>query len=75
MLEILSVDPGSIAAELDFEAGDSILSINDRPVRDLLDVEVASREEDLSIELQKRDGELCQLDFEKDADDCQVPAR
>ncbi len=69
MLEILAVDPGSIAAELELEAGDALLSINGRPVRDLLDVELASRQEELSIEIQKPGGEIWQLDFDKDAEE------
>jgi putative radical SAM enzyme (TIGR03279 family) len=69
MIEILSVDPGSIAAELELEAGDRIVSINEQPIDDLLDFEVACRQEDLVIEVLKQDGDRWQLDFEKDADE------
>ncbi len=69
MLEILSVEPGSIAAELELEVGDRILSINDKPINDLVDFVLASRLEDLSVEVLKQDGERWQLDFEKDAEE------
>ncbi len=69
MLEILSVETGSIAAELELEVGDRILSINGQAINDLLDFEVACRLEDLSFEVLKKDGERWQLDFEKDAEE------
>jgi putative radical SAM enzyme (TIGR03279 family) len=69
MLEILSVDPESIALELELEAGDRILSINGQAIDDLLDFEVACRLEDLSVEVLKKDGERWQVDFEKDAEE------
>ncbi|MDY0268171.1 DUF512 domain-containing protein [Trichloromonas sp.] len=69
MLEILSVDPGSIAAELGMERGDRLVSIAGRPVVDLLDVALADQAEDLRIELLKRDGETWLLEFDKDAEE------
>lgn len=69
MLEILSVEPGSIAAELDMEAGDRLVSITGRPVVDLLDVALADQAEDLHIELLKANGETWLLEFDKDADE------
>ncbi|TRO83811.1 DUF512 domain-containing protein [Desulfuromonas acetexigens] len=69
MLEILSVEPGSIAAELDMEAGDRLVSIAERPVVDLLDVALADQAEDLHIELLKVNGETWLLEFDKDADE------
>ncbi len=69
MLEILAVDAGSIAEELELEPGDTILSVNGRPVRDLVDMELAGAEEQLLIEVEKKGGELWDLEFEKDADE------
>ncbi|MDX9707953.1 MAG: DUF512 domain-containing protein [Trichloromonas sp.] len=69
MLEILSVEPGSIAAELGMEAGDRLVAITGRPVIDLLDVALADQAEDLLIELLKADGETWLLEFDKDADE------
>lgn len=69
MLEILSVEPGSIAAELGMEAGDRLVSIAGRPVVDLLDVALADQAEDLRIELLKANGEIWLLEFDKDAEE------
>lgn len=69
MLEILSVEPGSIAAELGMEAGDRLVSIAGRPVVDLLDVALADQTEDLCIELLKANGEIWLLEFDKDAEE------
>ncbi len=69
MLEILAVEPGSIAAELELESGDCILAINGHPVRDLLDFQLYIHVEELLLEVQKKDGELWELDIEKDAPD------
>ncbi len=67
VLEILAVDPGSIGEELDLQAGDRILSANGRPIRDLVDMELAGAEEQLLLEVEKKNGELWDLEFEKDA--------
>jgi putative radical SAM enzyme (TIGR03279 family) len=69
MLEILSVEPGSIAAELAMAAGDRLVSIAGRPVVDLLDVALADQAEDLRIELLKTNGEIWLLEFDKDAEE------
>ena len=69
MLEILSVEPGSIAVELGMATGDRLVSIAGRPVVDLLDVALADQAEDLHIELLKANGETWLLEFDKDADE------
>ncbi|HAD04515.1 MAG: FeS-binding protein [Desulfuromonadales bacterium GWC2_61_20] len=68
MLEIIAVEPGSIGAELELAAGDFLLAINGQPVRDLLDAVIYTADEELLLEVQKRDGELWDLELEKDAD-------
>ncbi|PLX84718.1 MAG: DUF512 domain-containing protein [Desulfuromonas sp.] len=67
MIEILSVDPGSIGAELDLEPGDCLLSINGEVVRDLLDFQLQLSEEELLLEVRKKEGELWDIELEKDA--------
>ncbi len=69
MLEICEVEPGSIGAELDLEPGDRILAINGEPVRDLLDFQVVIGDEEILLEVQKQNGDLWDLEIEKDADD------
>jgi putative radical SAM enzyme (TIGR03279 family) len=68
MLDIIGVEPGSIAEELELEAGDSILTINGHVISDLLDFQVHASAEELLIEVRKHDGELWDLEVEKDAD-------
>jgi putative radical SAM enzyme (TIGR03279 family) len=68
MLEIIDVEPASIAEELELEAGDSILTINGHVVRDLLDFQIHAAGEELLLEVRKSDGELWDLEVEKDAD-------
>jgi putative radical SAM enzyme (TIGR03279 family) len=67
MLEILAVASGSIAAELELEAGDCLLAINGKPVRDLLDYLLYEADEELLLEVRRRSGELWDLELDKDA--------
>jgi putative radical SAM enzyme (TIGR03279 family) len=67
VLEILAVDPESIAEELELEPGDRILTVNGRPVRDLVDMEIFGAEEQMLLEIEKASGELWDLEIEKDA--------
>ncbi len=69
MLEILNVFQGSIAEELEIASGDFLLSINDQPVRDLLDYLILARGEELCLEIRKADGEVWELELEKDAEE------
>jgi putative radical SAM enzyme (TIGR03279 family) len=68
MLEIIGVEPGSIADELELEAGDCILTINGQVISDLLDFQVHASAEELLLEVRKQDGELWDLEVEKDVD-------
>jgi len=68
MLEITGVEPASIAEELELEVGDSIMSINGQVINDLLDFQVHAAAEELLLEVLKHDGELWDLEIEKDAD-------
>lgn len=68
MLEILAIEPESIAEELGLEPGDRLLTINGQAVRDLLDVQIWSAVEELLLEVRRRDGELWELELEKDAE-------
>lgn len=69
MIKIVAVEPDSIASELEIDAGDVLLSINGRPVRDLVDFQVSETLEDLELEVRKADGEVWLLELEKDAED------
>ena len=67
MIEIVAVQPQSIAAELELEPGDCLLAINGNPLRDILDYQLYEADEDLLLEVRKRDGELWDLELEKDS--------
>lgn len=66
-IKIIEVEPDSLAAELDLEAGDRVWTINGRRVRDALDFKyLTAGEEDLTLEIVRRNGEEWQIEVEKD---------
>jgi putative radical SAM enzyme (TIGR03279 family) len=66
-VEIAAVTSGSLGAELELEAGDRIMRVNGRVVRDYLDFRFqASGETDLVIDIRKRTGEDWELNIERD---------
>jgi putative radical SAM enzyme (TIGR03279 family) len=69
MLEILTIESGSIADELGLQPGDRLLTVNGDPVNDLLDYLVEEPCELLHIEIERSDGELWELDIEHDSDE------
>jgi len=69
MLEILTVEPGSIAEELGLQPGDSLLAVNGEPVNDLLDYLLEEPSEFLRLEVERPGGELQEFEIEHDSDD------
>lgn len=66
-VEITEVAPASLAAELELEAGDRIIRVNGRPVRDYLDFRFQTGgETELVMEVRKRSGEDWELEIERD---------
>jgi putative radical SAM enzyme (TIGR03279 family) len=66
-VEITEVVPESLAAELELEAGDRILRVNGRAVRDYLDFRFQTGgETELLMEVRKKSGEEWELDIERD---------
>ncbi len=63
---ISKVLPGSIAEELELEPGDILLSINDVPVEDVFDYRYQMNDEYVVITVQKKNGELWDLEVEKE---------
>ncbi|MEB3358032.1 MAG: TIGR03279 family radical SAM protein [Synechococcales bacterium] len=61
--------PDSIAAELGFEPGDRLVSINGQRPRDLIDYRFLCADEELTLEVLDAQGKLHQVDLEKDYDD------
>ena len=64
---IQEVLPGSIAEEMNIEAGDELLSIGGQPVRDVFDYRFLIQEEYIEVLVRKKDiGEEWLLEIEKD---------
>jgi putative radical SAM enzyme (TIGR03279 family) len=63
---VREVMPGSIAEEAGIENGDKILYINNEKIQDVFDYRFLTAEEKLIIEIQKVDGELWEVEIEKD---------
>ncbi len=66
---IKSVEPGSIAEELEIEAGDVLVSINDEAIEDVFDYRFMIKDEYLEVLIRKPDGEEWLLEIEKEYDD------
>lgn len=69
MLEILDVIAFSIAEELGILPGDRLVAINGRQVRDLIDYQVNDCNTDLLLEIERSDGEIWEVEVEKNAED------
>src|ERR671932_260817 len=66
-VEITEVALESLAAELELEAGDRIIKVNGRVVRDYLDFRFQTGgETELVLEIRKRSGEEWELDIERE---------
>ncbi|MCL6638616.1 MAG: DUF512 domain-containing protein [Firmicutes bacterium] len=68
-LIIATVEPGSIAAELELRPGDRVVEMNGRPVRDMIDYRFLESDEELTIRVEKAGGEEWLIDLEKDFDE------
>ncbi len=63
---ITGVEPGTLGAELELEAGDRVVKVNGRAVRDYLDFRFQTGgETELVIEVLKRSGEEWELEVER----------
>ena len=67
--KIIEVIPESIACEMEISAGDVLLHINGKEIRDVLDYQFTVQSEELLLEIQKPCGEIWELEIEKDADE------
>jgi putative radical SAM enzyme (TIGR03279 family) len=65
---ITHVLPNSIAAEVGFEVGDRLVSINGQPLRDLIDYQFLCADEVLDLEVIDVKGNTHQVEIEKDYD-------
>ncbi len=63
---ITGVEPGSIAEELELEAGDALLLVNGQTVKDVFDYRYLTNEEYLTVLIRKKNGEEWELEIEKE---------
>ena len=66
--EIDSIEYNSIAQEIGFESGDSIISINGKKPRDLIDYQILISEEILKISVLDKNKKIHDISIEKDQD-------
>jgi len=66
--EIESIEDNSIAQEIGFESGDSIISINGKKPRDLIDYQILISEEILEISVLDKNLKIHNISIEKDQD-------
>ncbi|NJD04481.1 MAG: DUF512 domain-containing protein [Ruminiclostridium sp.] len=65
-IAIQAVEPGSIADEAGIERGDKLISISGQKIKDIFDYRFLTAEETLTICVQKKDGEVWEIEVEKD---------
>src|SRR5690348_11422585 len=69
-VEVSEVAPESLGAEMDIEAGDRIVKVNGRTVRDYLDFRFQTAgETDLVLDVRKKSGEDWQIELERREDE------
>lgn len=67
--KIKYVELGSIAEEVGIESGDILVAINHKPVLDIMDYLYYRDDDSLLLTVQKPDGQLWDIDIEKDYDE------
>lgn len=67
--KIVKVLPNSIAEELGVEIGDKLISINDTKIKDIIDYKFLMADEYIVIQIEKSDGDLWNLEIEKEYDE------
>lgn len=65
-LVIEDVVPGSIAEELELAPGDRLVSVNGHELRDVIDYNYFTGDDELLLEVEKSDGELWEVEVERD---------
>lgn len=66
---VSSIIKGSIAEELEIESGDELLSIDGQVMLDMIDYTFYCKSEFLTIEIKKTNGEIEEIELEKDFDE------
>jgi len=63
---IKKVLPGSIAEEMEIEAGDCLLAVNGEEIEDIFDYQYLIQDEYIEVLIRKADGEEWELEIDKD---------
>lgn len=63
---IARIEPGSIAEEMEIEAGDRLLEINGQAVEDVFDYQYLAQDEYVEVLVAKPSGEEWLLEIDKD---------
>ena len=66
---VFEVREGSIAAEMEIEKGDELLSVNGEKIEDIFDYRFLTEDENITLLIRKPNGEEWELDIEKDEDE------
>ncbi len=66
---VKKVTPGSIAAELEIEAGDRVLSIGGQPIEDIFDYRFLVQDSYIEVLVEKASGEQWLLEVDKEPDE------
>lgn len=63
---IKKVDSGSIAEELGIKPGWYLVSVNGETIRDVIDYELFTNNEEITVSVETDDGEMIDFDIEKE---------
>ncbi len=66
---IAKVLAGSIAQEMEIESGDVLLSVNEKPIEDIIDYLYLIADDYIEIDVQKKNGEIWTLEIDKEPDE------
>lgn len=66
---IKEVKENSIAHEMEIEAGDYLVSINDAEIKDIFDYQLMCEDENIVVSIEKADGEIWEMEIEKYEDE------
>ena len=69
MHKVKNTEPGSIAHQMELAQGDILLAINGQKIADVLDYRFMIQEEKLVLEIEKPNGDIWELEIEKDETD------
>ena len=73
--EIIYVEPDSLADEAGLEPGDILLSVNDKEIHDILEYRYLMSEYEVTITVQKKNGDIEEIVMENDYEDIGIEFR